>query len=67
MKETVKFKWQGSHKKRAIHAFLIDQAPGGTSLCGLEYLTIDGDISDEPVMRACGSCTKKINKLKGDL
>jgi len=55
-----KIKWQGSHWKRASHAFLIDadSKPGQVSLCGRETLTTS-EAFDKPQVRACGNCVKK--------
>ena len=59
-----KIKWQGDHPKRASHAFLIETEGGGVSLCGLEVLSGNGEVSDKPKRHACGSCQNKIEKLK---
>lgn len=62
----MKIKWQGSHPKRACHAFLIDKKSGEASLCGREPLTSNGVMSDEPIKAArqtCSNCLKKVEKL----
>ena len=65
MNTEVKIKWQGSHWKRASHAFLMETKPGEVSLCGVAVLSNDGEVFNEPQRMPCGSCGNKIKKLTG--